>query len=105
MNKILLIPPALALSLLAGPALAQNFYGVHHYKRHEFTITGAQMTDWPSGRFNLTQTASGDFLRPGHFIDHPSIDRPSRAVYRHSQNNDNRDEYGQGSSGNMDRDR
>ena len=100
MNKILLIPSALALSLLTGPALAQNFYGVHHYGSHNFTITGAQMTDWPSGRFNMTQNTSGSFLRPGHFGDHAR-----HAEYRRNQKYYDRDYDGRRTSDDMDRDR
>jgi hypothetical protein len=61
-----LIIGALALPLLATPAMAQNYYHEGRYWDREVPITGSQMTDWPSGRFNVTE--SGSFLRPGrHF--------------------------------------
>ena len=59
MKMRFLVPQALALSLLALPAMAQNGY---YYRDREVPITGAQMTDWPSSRANTTE--SGSFLRP-----------------------------------------
>jgi hypothetical protein len=60
-----LILGALALPLLAVPSMAQNHYG-YRYLDREVPVSGARMTDWPSGRFNVTE--SGSFLRPGrHF--------------------------------------
>ena len=53
-----LVPTALALSVLAVPALATDFY--HSYG--DRPITGAQLTDRPSERANVTR--SGSLLRP-----------------------------------------
>lgn len=75
-----LILGALALPLLAAPVLGQSYYGDRH---RDIPITGAQMTDWPSGRFNVTQ--SGSFLRPRrHFSQ-------DRAEYRRHYRYENRD--------------
>ena len=54
-----LVPSALALSVLAVPALA---YDYDSYYYNEAPITGAQMTDMPSQRSNVTMT--GSFLTP-----------------------------------------
>lgn len=61
MKKILIASSALALSLLAVPAMAQGYYGGTY--RYEAPITGAQMTDLPSMRANTTR--SGSFLSTG----------------------------------------
>jgi hypothetical protein len=53
-----LVPTALALSVLAVPALATDYY----YSYGDRPITGAQLTDMPSQRANVTR--SGSFLRP-----------------------------------------
>ncbi|HXR95560.1 MAG TPA: hypothetical protein VN718_06765 [Rhizomicrobium sp.] len=53
-----LVPTALALSVLAVPALARDYY----YSYGDRPITGAQLTDMPSQRANVTR--SGSFLRP-----------------------------------------
>ncbi len=84
MKKTFLILGALALPLFAVPAMAQNYYGDRYVDR-QVPITGTQMTDWPSGRFNVTQ--SGSFLRPGrHFYQ-------GRAGYRRYYRDDDRDYY------------
>ena len=57
MKKTLLASSVLALSLLAIPAMAQGYYGGGYY-RYEAPITGAQMTDLPSMRANVTRTGS-----------------------------------------------
>lgn len=54
-----LVPPLAILSCLAVPALAQG-YNVYSYNGP--AITGAQMSDLPSERSNVTTT--GSFLRP-----------------------------------------
>ena len=53
-----LVPTALALSVLAVPALAADYY----YSYGDRPITGAQLTDRPSERANVT--ISGSLLRP-----------------------------------------
>ena len=50
-----LVPAALALSVLAVPALAYEY-------PYEAPISGSQLTDMPSQRANVT--ATGSFLRP-----------------------------------------
>ena len=55
MKKTLLASSVLALSLLAVPAMAQGYYGGGYY-RYETPVTGAQMTDLPSMRANVTRT-------------------------------------------------
>jgi hypothetical protein len=78
MKPTFLILGTLALPLLAVPAMAQNYYG-YRYLDREIPLSGAQMTDWPSGRFNVTE--SGSFLRPGrHFYQDRS---EYRRHYRH----------------------
>ena len=57
-----LIPSALALSVLAVPALAQGYYS------YQAPINGSQLTDMPSQRGNVTRT--GSFLRPEHGFRH-----------------------------------
>ena len=54
-----LIPSALVLSALAAPAFA---YGPYDSYYNYVPITGAQMTDMPSQRGNVTRT--GSFLTP-----------------------------------------
>jgi hypothetical protein len=54
-----LVAPLAALSCLAVPAMAQ---GYNAYSYDGPVITGAQMTDMPSQRANVT--TSGSFLRP-----------------------------------------
>lgn len=61
MKKTLLASSVLALSLLAVPAMAQGYYG--GYYGYEAPVTGAQMTDLPSMRANVTRT--GSFLSIG----------------------------------------
>ena len=51
------VPQALALSVLAVPALAYDYSPYN-----DVPITGSQLTDWPSQRANVT--ATGSFLRP-----------------------------------------
>jgi hypothetical protein len=53
MKMTLIASSALALSLLAVPAMAQGYY-----RYYEAPITGAQLTDFPSGRANVTRTGS-----------------------------------------------
>ncbi len=53
-----LVPSVLALSVLAVPALANDYY----YSYGDRPITGAQLTDMPSQRANVTK--SGSFLTP-----------------------------------------
>jgi hypothetical protein len=53
-----LVPTALALSVLAVPALATDYY----YSYGDRPITGAQLTDRPSERANVTR--SGSLLGP-----------------------------------------
>jgi hypothetical protein len=62
MKKTLLASSVLALSLLAVPAMAQNYYS------YEAPIRGSQMTDLPSMRANVTRT--GSFLSAGSRYDY-----------------------------------
>ena len=81
MTKTLLVSSALALSLLAVPAMAQGYYG-DYYRYREAPITGAQMTDLPSMRANTT--LSGSFLSPGSRYEYFDRDyRRDRDYYRH----------------------
>lgn len=58
MKRKFLILSVLALSALAAPAFAQGYYSYYN----NVPITGAQMTDMPSQRANVTRT--GSFLTP-----------------------------------------
>lgn len=68
-----LIPSVLALSTLAVPAFAQGYYS------YEAPINGAQLTDMPSQRGNVTRT--GSFLRPEYGYAHRH-DYWARRYYR-----------------------
>ena len=78
MKRTLLVASALALSLMALPALAQGYYG-GYYSRYDTPITGAQMTDYPSSRANTTLT--GSFLSVGPRYDYNDY-YADRGTYR-----------------------
>ncbi|HEY4274412.1 MAG TPA: hypothetical protein VGM68_02930 [Rhizomicrobium sp.] len=92
MKKTLIASSVLTLSLLAAPAMAQGYY-----RYYEAPITGAQMTDFPSMRSNVTRT--GSFLSPGSRYDYynsdfyhdRNYDRERYDDYRYRQY---RDRYG-----------
>jgi hypothetical protein len=75
MKRTLLVASALALSLTALPAVAQDYY-----TRYDTPITGAQMTDFPSSRANTTLT--GSFLSEGSRYDYNDYYARDRAYYR-----------------------
>ncbi len=89
-----LIFGALAMPLLAAPATAQNYYGDRH---RDIPITGAQMTDWATGRFKVTQSVS--FLRLGRYSDQ------GRLEYRRHGRYENRGYEDRGYYGRRDEDR
>ena len=66
----LIIPAIIALSALAVPAMAQNYYD-----RSNAPITGAQLSDFPSSRANVTRT--------GSFLSYNGPDRFAEAPVRH----------------------
>jgi len=103
MKKILLASSALALSLLAVPAMAQGYYGGGYY-RYETPVTGAQMTDLPSMRANTTRT--GSFLSVGsryQYFDRDYYRDYDRGYYR---DRDYRNDYERGyDQGRYDQDR
>ena len=70
-----LVPAALALSVFTVPALATDNY----YSYGDRPITGAQLTDRPSERANVTR--SGSLLRPegGYVVRHHAY--PMRRAY------------------------
>ena len=78
MKRTLLVAFALALSLMALPAMAQGYHG-GYYSRYDTPITGAQMTDLPSSRANTTLT--GSFLSAGSRYDYNGYYARDRAYY------------------------
>lgn len=89
MNKTLIASSALALSLLAVPAMAQGYY-----RYYEAPITGAQMTDFPSPRANTTRTGSMlafgshyDYLNRDYYRDR-NYDRDRYDAYRYDRYRD-----------------
>ena len=85
MKRTLLVTAALALSLTALPAMAQDYHG-GYYSRYDTPITGAQMTDFPSSRANTTLT--GSFLSAG-----PRYVYDDRDDYRNRDYDRDRDYY------------
>jgi hypothetical protein len=63
MTKTLLLSSALALSVLAVPAMAQGYYDRGNGYYPDAPVTGAQMTDLPSMSYNTIH--SGSFLSEG----------------------------------------
>ncbi len=89
MTKTLLLSTALVLSVLAAPAMAQDYY----YR--DAPISGAQMTDYPSMRANTTRT--GSFLSEGSRYEYQDYYRDRDDYYRDRDNyyryRDYRDRY------------
>jgi hypothetical protein len=86
MTKTLLLSSALALSMLAVPAMAQGYYGDRDTGYRDAPINGAQMTDLPSMRANTTR--SGSFLSEGSRYEY--FDRD---YYRDRENYDRYRDY------------
>jgi hypothetical protein len=84
MTKSLLLSSALALSVLAVPAMAQGYYDRDSGYYREAPVSGAQMTDLPSMSANTIH--SGSFLsegpRYGYFDQDYYRDRENHDRYR-----------------------
>src|SRR5579863_4656473 len=88
MTKTLLLSSALALSVLAVPAMAQGYYdrGSGYYP--DAPVTGAQMTDLPSMSYNTIH--SGSFLSEGPRYGYANADyyRDRDDYYRYREYRD-----------------
>jgi hypothetical protein len=95
MTKTLLLSSALVLSILAAPAMAQDYYGDRDGGYRDAPISGAQMTDYPSMRANTTRT--GSFLSEGSRYQYQDYYRDRDDYYRDRDNyyryRDYRDRY------------
>jgi hypothetical protein len=86
MTKTVLLSSALALSVLAVPAMAQGYYDRDSGSYSEAPISGAQMTDLPSMSYNTIH--SGSFLSEG-----PRYGYGDQDYYRDRENYDRYRDY------------